>query len=676
MKGKGRKVMVLCFFFFLCPLSSFAFPLSSFESGYQLYKQGRLPAAEAAFQKAALDDHTPADWNLWFLSVVQLERGETDLALLGLDQLSKNENSVLRFDALLKASEILLARGQRWSAAGNILAMANDPNEGAKAMFHAGNLVLAASDTAEAFRIWHDLHTRFPRSPYAHRAVLRILESGESLAHVDEYLLLAMARASFTSIDYLTSASILESLARRRIDRRLRDDVLLLHGDVLFKQSRYQDALSAYREARFLTDERDRQKKAYAGMIQSRLYMGENIRSDILRKLEVDGEPILVETLETVAALRRARGDIRGSEEILSLTDVPTFERFLQQSCVPEEALRLSDREDRSLALALLAENCRDAELWRSAIFETNHDYLLQKATEALKMSSESEASARYDVALDALIAGDSESAMRHFRVVKYGYPSTNSSKLAHQKMQGLIRPFFDSDLERHPAAKTLSKAGAFNEAAVELRDKTGAFALHVEMLAKAGLFSEAITQAEEYRSRLPWPVALQDLPQSFQKILYPTPYAALFRKSADSFRVDAGTLSALARVQTQFNPSFHSGFRLGIAAMDLEAIEFAKGFNDAPQIQAEELLLAAKAIPMSAWFLKFLSKNLDETRPYRLAGAISSGIGNLPAKSRSTTELQWISELPFRNSRRFVMDFIVAYRKEGERGKAQGARQ
>lgn len=584
-----------------------------------------------------------------------------------------NRAGPLRFRARLKVSEILASQGRHWSAAANILTEA-DGEHGDKALFHGAEWIFAASDTPEAFRSWNELLRRYPSSPYAHRAALAVLESGEALADLDEYSMLAMARAAHASGDNSTADKILVSLERRRVDRRIRDDVLLLHGEALFRLSRYQEAFEAFRDARYAAPSDEMQREAWAGMIRSRLYMGETPRAELARQISEHETPQLLEAVETLAALERARGETRDANALLGLTDKPLFEKFLNFyhegniQAAWETADRLSG-EDKTFAHALLAERAGSPDIWRLVIFQTDHDYFLKRAEGALLNFPPNSAEAATLLASALGSTSMDEATMRRLRVVKYGYPGTESAREADAIMRRHVASRFQKTLADFPVARKLARLGALEEAIDELPDT--AMLARMEIFARFGSHSRAIAEAEAMRDGLPWPVALMDLPDSVSVNLYPSVFHPAFCSAADSYRVDPGLLTALSRIQTRFDPSFHSGFRLGIAATDIEALDFAREFADAPKLDGPaDLLRREKALAMAAWMIAQLTRATGETLPHRLAAAVSAGPGNLPVEPRASTELEWIAEMPFRNTRRFVLDFIVAYERYAQKEK------
>jgi hypothetical protein len=183
---------------------------------------------------------------------------------------------------------------------------------------------------------------------------------------------------------------------------------------------------------------------------------------------------------------------------------------------------------------------------------------------------------------------------------------------------------------------------------------------LRIEALDRAGRHHLAIEELERFLAALPGGGRGAEIPESFRAILHPVVHAEAFRSAADSWRIEPAALIAYCRVATRLDPTFHRGYRLGIGAVDLEALAFARNFHGAPRLEAADLLRPERALAMTAWLWQTMAEQIGETNPLRVAGALLIGPGLLPAE-KDLTDLEWIASIPFKEERGRVLDFAVA---------------
>lgn len=681
---------------------------STFQNGVMFLRAGRCADAESALARAMEEPDAPGDYALWFLALARENCGDTDGALASFRTLAADRMSALALEASLRAAELYASRGEAYAGVSMLLPWADDDRRGPRAAYHAGRIALESGDTEDAERIWSELFTLHPGSSFAHKAVLREMALHNALTEIDDYTLLSMARSAAAAADFLTAQDILESMERRAIDRRLRDDVLLLHGETLFRLSRYEEALATFREARMMTLGRAEEQKAELGIALSMLHLGDTPYPSSIARLR-RGDSSVLDALETIAALRRARGDRSGAQALLEMLDRPTLTEFLLalDEAFPESAPaaasaplagdtrsawrdalaaaeRLTDPSDRGLAAAILAERASDnaVDFWRTVLMEAEDAWLARLAaarieqldtgaealtpgTLASEAAQNAEAQALYDAALRALTDGRTGPATRELRVARYGYRGTPASRSATEFLRGwAAKEFPVAAAGASATARMLEEAGAWKEAAEALEGSSEPrdVGLRADALAQSGQWTDAIGSLEELIARTGRPVATDDLAESLQEILYPLPYREALERAADSYGVDPAILAALCRAQTRFDPAYHEGYRLGITGVDIEAVAFARQFADAPALAGpEELLIPEKALAFSAWYVKFLGASFGETEPGRIAALLEAGPANR-SEAAAGSEAEEIARLPFRSARRFVMDFLEAY--------------
>jgi tetratricopeptide (TPR) repeat protein len=682
-------------------------PLSRdhFAAGIQSLRLGRFPEAESALIGSLIDTTVPAAWRTWFLARARIGRGDTIGALEALDTLPANAIPRLKFDAALMAARLEAAETSPYRGIARLLSHSEDPSLGARARYHAGELLLEFADTAGAARIWRDLCSYHPSSPYSHKASLRLLEFPANAGEIDAYGILNIARSAALLEDFGTAHQALETLARKRIDRRLRDDVLLLHGDVLFRLSRYRDALVCYREAILVSTDPAQRSEAERGTALCRLYLGDSpSRTDALHAIRRRAiAEDLQDRLETLSALMRVRGDSQGAAEIRSVLARPSLEDFLEAlRRVPrsvngedlwespvvraawrsalERAEEIAHRSDRALAVALLAERGigRADDLWRAVLAESPRDALLERARRAIERFSAGKDSRGYGREADALLGaalralGDGEAAVAvsRLRTIRYGYPGSPAAAEAARLLERTNAAWLERtppSTPEHDArvadARRLLEAGAAREAALELEGVGGIAAaqLRIRSLEMASQTSDAINEAESARGAATWPIHFDELPAWISRALFPLPDSPLFRAAADSEGVDPAFLAALARVRTRFDPVWHGGFQFGILALDAEAVGLAAQFPNAPRLRPEDLLLPDRSLALGAWMIRMLGEMLEDSSEARIAGLLAVGIGNAPEWEPGMSVLEWIAHLPFRSARDATLDVLDA---------------
>lgn len=660
----------------------------SFVLGVVALRAERLDAADRLFRAAAAAPDAPHDWLRWFRAALALRRGDTAAALTRLEEIGHPR---LRVEAAILGARIETDAARRYAVIGRLLQFGADQRFGGRALHHAAKLLDATGDTPAAERVRADLVAWHPASPFAHRAALSLLDDPAAPGRSSPWALLRMAQAARAAEDHVTAHAILEALARRRVDRRIRDDILLLHGDVLFRLSRYGEALVAYREAWSLATEAASAEEAELGMTLCRLYLGDSVSRAIaverLRARQLP--PRLAARLETIVGVKRVQGDHAAARELLSLFPTPVFEHFLEAWREPRAAAterrliglaeRLAAPEERALAHALLAERetgAAAADLWRRVLFESGHEalHVIANAGLARIETAPPDAARRaaaeelLDAAYRAIIEDRGELALRQLRVIIRGHPATPAVAPARRLRDRLLAPHWRAAAAtpEFRVALSLHRAGAHAEAADELELapdaalEPGAALLRIEALDRAGRHHLAIEELERFLAAMPDGGSDAELAETFAAILHPVIHAELFRSVADSHRLEPAALLAYCRVATRLDPSFHRGHRLGLGAVDLEVLAFARAFPDAPRLAPADLLVPERALEMTAWLWRTLAERGGETAPLRVAGALLVGPGLLPAE-KGLSDLEWIAAIPFQEKRARLLDFMVA---------------
>lgn len=692
-----------------------------FREGVAAMARADHAGAAEAFRRAMSSGDASPEWCSWYLAQAELALGETASARARLEMLSANPRAAVRRQATDRLAHILSADGRPYAAARILLDLASDSRLAARARFRAGEVLLAAGDTPAAVRAWSTLCTLHPESPDAHRAVLRILDLSGPIPPVGDYELLLLARSAAAAGDFTSADLLLESTVRRRMDRRIRDDLLILHGDVLLRMSAYGRALEAYREARTLTRDPAVLERLERRLILCRLHQGDTDIGALVRRraLPAAADPEFLEALQSVAALRRLGGDDRLSRALPSLAGIPTFEEFLVAwedaggwigfDTSRHEAIRsalgaaegLSVRRERALARALLAraEPRGAIDHWRTVLYETEDAWLARRAATAIASAPsasrtgwEAEAERLLAVALRALNAGRPDEALRHLRVCRLGYPGTRAAGTALQLSRQVTAPWVrglagdSGGVEPEPTAEArrLLEAGLPDAAVIALDGRTDPHAalirLHALHLQSTHASAELVAAADAWRASLPVRVFAEELPESAAAWLHPVrpeflrapargaaaaPRAggrtAPVVASPSSPGADRALLHALAFTASGLDPYFQSGYRLGLLGIDAEATAYARQIPGAPTLEPVDLLNTESALAFARWLLDDLAVNLGETEPHRLAAAWLAGPGFL-APPVGAPPLITLARLPFPSARDRLLRFLEAY--------------
>lgn len=694
----------------------------AFSDGVSAWQRGDLPAAAASFHAALALGDAPPEWSTWYLAQVEVARGDSSVARFRLEPLARHTTSALRYRATDLIARTLAAEGQHYAATRWLLDLAEDTRLGPRARFRAGEILLAAGDTPAALRTWSALCTRYPDAPAAHRAVLRILDLSGPVPPVGDYELLLLARSAAAAEDFTTADILLESTVRRRMDRRIRDDLLRLHGDVLLRMSQYGRALEAYREARTLTLDPVLLDRVDRRILLCRLHRGETepVVSSRRRALDASGDPEFLAAFQAAAALRRLGGDDRLSRAITELTGAPTLEAFLvawedaggwngvytSSSDAWRAAVQasdgLSDPGERALATALLARHDprRAPDRWRGVLFATDDPWLAARAREGILAAAGSQASWAGEadqllgVALRALQAGRPGEALRHLRVCRFGYPGTPAAEAAHNLARQIVEPWLGGPDLRDPRleeARALLGAGAPDAAALALEDdpRPEARTLRLFALHASAQTSELVRATRAWQASLPARVLPDELPDSVAALLHPlwpgtaftrilprpAPARPAPRPSARGARPaappdpvpirtpgrDSALLHALAFASSGLDRYHQSGYRLGLMGIDAEATVYAREIPGAPRLDAIDLLDPDSAVAFASWLLDDLAAQLGESAPHRVGAAWLAGPAFL-APPAGASPLVTLARLPFPTARAQFLEFLAAY--------------
>jgi len=691
---------------------------NDFARGYAAWEKGDTRAAVDGFA-ASVRRQPEILWQAQYhLGQAQLAAGSTEAGIATLEELADSAASLpyafgssadLAFRANLRLSEVLARQRDPYSAAGRLLSYSEDARHGPEALYRAGDVLLASGDTANALKVWKDLILMYPVSPFAHRAVLAILDMPsffDNMVRADNYLALVMARSAFAAGDYSTDSLILEPLMHRAVDRRLREEILVQYARLLYKLSQYDEALKAWREAERFAEEPEAILRARRNALLSALQLGDTVVAFTGLKQLAGGswDESLREGVVTAAAVRRVRGDTALAALLPELIDTPVLESFLLAwnaidpasadvrrdpayglACARAE--RIADATDRSLALALIAERTAPGgvDLWRSLIDEGPPDYLLAHAARRIAAApaaprAADEAGALLDAALRASARQDASTAMRWLRLCRYGYPGTVAARRAEALMREMITEYAADtppadERPRAAAAALLTEARAYGEADAVLAecDETWAQLRRARGAFDAGRAFQAVALVESVAQGAPWPLAVTDLPPALRRLGYPLAFRAEVAAAADTWRIDPALLLALAREESAFDPTFHDDFRFGVAALPQEVVVFASECPGAPRMTPLDLFQPRAALGLNAWYLRYLSGELDDTRPARLAGARHAGLAFLPPWREGESELEWIATVPFAATRRLLLKVLFAREIYQERWREPG---
>jgi len=660
-----------------------------FLQGLLAMNSNKIVLAEKYFDSAAVMSDS-SEWIQLFQAKIYLAKSDTERAKALLDELSVKGNSRISFDAAMFRAEIVTESETAYSSMKSLLSFIDDSIYGAEAAYLCGEILIKSGDTESALKIWTELSMLFPKSEEAYKSVLKISELSESLNSFEPYLLYRMAKCAFEHGDAQTASMLLKPLTRRRVDRRLRDDILLLQAEADFKLSSYREAFESYRDAASVTQNLLKREKAELGLILCKLYIGDSeSRAAALKTIKQSKlEDRLADTIAMLASLMRCRGDSETYSDLMQVISTPTFESFIHEyhRAVSDSSLainwrtaldvaeRIEDSFDKALASALLAENSplSAADLWRQTISLGASNYLILLAEDNITKKNDSnratlEADALLNAALREFNLGRINSAFSLFRVLRLSYPGTVASFESEKISRKIIEPYFriDSKLNRDlQTAQILIEGKAFQEAINILKGRydPASVMLRIDAYEKSGLFHKSIREAEDFINNISMNITLFDIPETFLIHLFPIPYKELFRLCGESYGIDPALLASIARIQTRFDPYFQSGYRVGIAGVDVDATTFAKNFIDAPKLEPFELLIPSKAVALQAWLLKNLKSAVNDSAPYKIASAYYSGPANLPNIVNCKNELEWISSLPFKSARVFALDFQYAY--------------
>lgn len=694
----------------------------SFSEGMAAWRRGDLPAAAASFQAALALGDAPPEWSTWYLAQVEVARGESRVARFRLEPLARHASGALRYRATDLIARTLAAEGQHYAATRWLLDLAEDTQLGPRARFRAGEILLAAGDTPAALRTWSALCTRYPDAPAAHRAVLRILDLSGPVPPVGDYELLLLARSAAAAEDFTTADVLLESTVQRRMDRRIRDDLLRLHGDVLLRMSQYDRALETYREARTLTLDPVLLDRIDRRILLCRLHRGETspIFSSRRRALRAEGDPEFLAAFQAVAALRRLAGDNRLSRAITELTGAYTFEAFLAAwedaggwngvSTSSPDAWKaavqasdgLTDPEERAIALALLARQDprRAVDWWRGVLYATDDPWLAARAREGILAADSAgaswttEADQLLGVALRALQAGKPGEALRHLRVCRFGYPKTPAAETAHDLARQIVEPWFrNADLPdpRLEEARALLAAGAPDAAALVIEEDPRPEARIVRLFAlhASDQTAELVRATRSWQASLPARLLPDELPDSVAALLHPLWAGSTFTRyqprsastqpsprptargarpggASDPVSIrtpgrDSALLHALAFASSGLDRFHQSGYRLGLMGIDAEATVYAREIPGAPRLDAIDLLDPDSAVAFASWLLDDLASQLGESAPHRLGAAWLAGPAFL-APPAGASPLVTLARLPFPRARKQFLTFLAAY--------------
>lgn len=685
-----------------------------FSEGIRLLKKDRPDIALRIWEAETENNPDPNPWTRFFMARAAAALNDTSRAIGYYRDAAASSDPFIAFSAVREAASVIRHDVGPYAAASNLLEFAESDRFGAEALYRTGRILMLADDTTTACKMWRDLVMQYNSSPFAHKALLSILDLDsqlvERLITEDNYLALAMANAAFGAEDYSSAKMILESVERRPVDRRIREALLILQADVLYRLSYYDKAVEYYHEAARRSGTAQELQNARLGAILSELQMGDTIEPliSLYRVPSSSFGADYREQLMNVAAVQRARGETATAQAIWGVLDEPSLEEFLtaydqlrtliRGEGTPESisstywnvlsvAESLWDTTDRALAISLLAE-LGDAvpvstpdDLWRIVIFDTESDFLLQHASRQIEKNSpgdrEFEARNLLTAAMDELKSGDPRIGMKRLRLVAYGYPNSGPARTAREEIRLALRgnaclgpSACGTATKKMIWAWEMISGDGGSEAADWLREspEPRMISLAAKGYHQSGRHREAIQELSRFKKVLDWPAPWLDFPEPILEQAFPMPHAAAFRAAADSFGVDRSLLLAIAREETQFDPTYHSAFRLGITALPVEAPIFAEEFENAPRLTTLEMLVPDSAIQLEAWYLGMLAKEMKTTSPERIAAARHAGPANATFGQADQSPLEILARVPFRESRKFLLNALFAAQVYGRR--------
>ena len=673
---------------------------SYIRDGLAAYNQENYDSAIELFSRS-ISSNTPfRQWELFFRGKAYVRSGKNEAALKDFQKAAGKRKDLLSFECALNISNIHKNNDAIYSATARLLEFENSPTFGPEALYRSGKLLADHADTKQALNLWKNLVTLFPSSPFAHKAVLRLndlpKESLNTLIDNNNYLALVMAQTAFNVGDYATTDLILDAVSRRALDRRIRSEILLLHGRALHRLSHYGKAIASFREAARYSHNAHSLAFARAGIILSELQRGDTVEplTSLFRLPEWAYHGDFINGLSNVAALKRKSGDPVTAKSIHDRIDTPLFDEFLQSyeylsgEKAPRTlkfsrervywdaytlAERLSNRDDRSLALALLSQHAPSDTInsWRNVIYETDNEYLLlyaaKKVESLLPVSNpetlKKEARMLYTSASRAFNNGSYSSGIRRMNVVRYGYPNTAAAERAVEFEQrvtaNLFTPIAGSN-NINQTATWLLEVGAYDCAVLyseRAKDPSSQILLLKALTAQNEIYP-VVELIAKIIDQAAWTVSYSNLPATIKKRFYPDTYTRQFKNAGRRFKIDPLLLKSLVREETKFDPTFTSSFRHGITALPVEVVDFSQAFDEAPRSSPIGLFIPDTAIELSAWYLSQISKAAESKNNLILAAAKYAGLNNITKAPNDSSELDFISRIPFQKARAFLLRF------------------
>lgn len=217
---------------------------------------------------------------------------------------------------------------------------------------------------------------------------------------------------------------------------------------------------------------------------------------------------------------------------------------------------------------------------------------------------------------------------------------------------------------------RQLSKAGLFEEVALEVNLNFPKDSSYQNLIQRAGLFSQFGATQQSFKEllgdRLLYSAAIKNCSRNVIDLLYPIQHLEIYKEKAQEYQVPLALLLAVTRTESAFNPfAVSRSGALGLMQLMPKTAEL-EGFAGFQALEDKfPIFLPDKNIELGA---KHLRRHLDrfDQKLYLAVGAYNGGpeavakwLATLPTSA--TPEL-WVELIPYKETRNYIKEVMASY--------------